>query len=134
MCPPGPRGPGHRPRPHPHRRRRCPAWPDGVVGSMTHCDGYRAAAVAHAGEVLGVGIDAEHHLPLPEGVFASIALPRHPLGSSAVLCEGVRLQGFTTARSPPASWSTILRYPATGSRGGGRSARGGGTAPRGGDT
>ncbi|MEV5463347.1 hypothetical protein AB0L17_35085 [Streptomyces cellulosae] len=32
-----------------------PAWPDGVVGSMTHCDGYRAAAVAHAGEVRGVG-------------------------------------------------------------------------------
>lgn len=52
-----------------------PAWPDGVVGSMTHCDGYRAAAVAHAGEVNGVGIDAEPHLPLPEGVFASIALP-----------------------------------------------------------
>jgi len=23
-----------------------PAWPDGVVGSMTHCQGYRAAAVA----------------------------------------------------------------------------------------
>lgn len=42
-------------------------WPDGVVGSMTHCDGYRAAAVAHAGEVLGVGIDAEPHFPFPRG-------------------------------------------------------------------
>lgn len=44
-----------------------PAWPDGVVGSMTHCDGYRAAAVANAGEVRGVGIDAAHHLPFPRG-------------------------------------------------------------------
>ncbi|MFJ1652153.1 hypothetical protein ACIOC2_12190 [Streptomyces sp. NPDC088337] len=42
---------------------------------MTHCDGYRAAAVANAGEVRGVGIDAAHHLPLPEGLFASMALP-----------------------------------------------------------
>src|SRR5699024_2591462 len=24
-----------------------PCWPDGVVGSITHCDGYRPAAVAH---------------------------------------------------------------------------------------
>ena len=24
--------------------RGAPRWPDGVVGAMTHCDGYRAAA------------------------------------------------------------------------------------------
>jgi 4'-phosphopantetheinyl transferase EntD len=27
--------------------RRKPVWPPGVVGSLTHCTGYRAAAVAH---------------------------------------------------------------------------------------
>lgn len=42
-----------------------PLWPAGVVGSITHCDGLRAAAVARRGEVTGVGIDAEPHLPLP---------------------------------------------------------------------
>ena len=43
-----------------------PRWPVGVVGSMTHCAGYRAAAVARSGELCGVGIDAESHAPLPD--------------------------------------------------------------------
>lgn len=43
-----------------------PHWPDGIVGSMTHCAGYRAAAVARASEVLSVGIDAEPAAPLAD--------------------------------------------------------------------
>jgi 4'-phosphopantetheinyl transferase EntD len=42
-----------------------PRWPVGVVGSMTHCAGYRAAAVARSDELVGVGIDAEPHAALP---------------------------------------------------------------------
>ncbi|MBA0053600.1 4'-phosphopantetheinyl transferase superfamily protein [Streptomyces sp. AJS327] len=57
-------------------KRNVPLWPTGVVGSMTHCDGYRAAAVAPAEAVRAMGIDAEPNLPLPEGVRESIALPR----------------------------------------------------------
>ncbi|MEU7904321.1 4'-phosphopantetheinyl transferase superfamily protein [Actinoplanes sp. NPDC049118] len=49
--------------------RGAPVWPDGIVGSMTHCVGYRGAAVARAGETRGIGIDAEVHGPLPEGVL-----------------------------------------------------------------
>jgi 4'-phosphopantetheinyl transferase EntD len=44
---------------------RAPWWPAGVVGSMTHCAGYRAAVVARSGELRGVGIDAEPHAALP---------------------------------------------------------------------
>jgi 4'-phosphopantetheinyl transferase EntD len=33
---------------------REPLWPPGVVGSMTHCTGYRAAAVAHSRDLLTV--------------------------------------------------------------------------------
>jgi 4'-phosphopantetheinyl transferase EntD len=40
---------------------REPVWPPGVVGSMTHCTGYRAAAVAHSPDLVTVGIDAEPH-------------------------------------------------------------------------
>jgi 4'-phosphopantetheinyl transferase EntD len=54
---------------------RAPSWPAGVVGSLTHCAGYRAAAVAHATDVLSLGIDAEPHGPLPEGVEPAITLP-----------------------------------------------------------
>jgi 4'-phosphopantetheinyl transferase EntD len=50
-----------------------PLWPDGVLGSITHCAGYRACAVAREAQVVGVGIDAEPHAPLPEGVLAQIA-------------------------------------------------------------
>ncbi|MFZ0118702.1 MAG: 4'-phosphopantetheinyl transferase superfamily protein [Pseudonocardiaceae bacterium] len=51
-----------------------PQWPAGVVGSMTHCAGYRAAAVAHSCDFRAVGIDAEPHEPLPKGVLEIIAL------------------------------------------------------------
>jgi 4'-phosphopantetheinyl transferase EntD len=44
---------------------RAPRWPVGVVGSMTHCAGYRAAAVARSGDLAAVGIDAEPHAALP---------------------------------------------------------------------
>jgi 4'-phosphopantetheinyl transferase EntD len=47
---------------------RAPRWPDGFVGSLTHCDGYRAAAVARRRDIAAVGVDAEPDLPLPEGV------------------------------------------------------------------
>jgi 4'-phosphopantetheinyl transferase EntD len=45
---------------------RAPRWPLGVVGSMTHCAGYRAAAVARSGELRGLGIDAEPHAAVPD--------------------------------------------------------------------
>jgi 4'-phosphopantetheinyl transferase EntD len=50
-----------------------PLWPAGAVGSITHCDGYRAAAVAHASEVATIGIDAEPHAALPDGLLEEIA-------------------------------------------------------------
>lgn len=50
-----------------------PRWPSRVVGSMTHCDGYRAAAVAHSDAVLSLGIDAEPDLALPDGLLDLVA-------------------------------------------------------------
>lgn len=52
-----------------------PCWPDGVVGSLTHCEGYRGALVGRQTEVRSVGIDAEPHGVLPEGVLDAISLP-----------------------------------------------------------
>ncbi|NKY97211.1 4'-phosphopantetheinyl transferase family protein [Nocardiopsis alborubida] len=52
-----------------------PRWPTGAVGSITHCAGYRAAAVARASEVAAVGIDAEPDGPLRAGLMEVIALP-----------------------------------------------------------
>nr|WP_203704748.1 4'-phosphopantetheinyl transferase superfamily protein [Asanoa iriomotensis] len=52
-----------------------PRWPAGVVGSITHCAGYRAAAVAWSRELGAVGIDAEPADPLPSGVLPLVARP-----------------------------------------------------------
>ena len=52
-----------------------PHWPHGVIGSITHCQGYRAVALGRKGAVYGVGIDGEPNRSLPQGVLAHIASP-----------------------------------------------------------
>lgn len=42
-----------------------PQWPTDIIGSMTHCKGYRAAVVARAGALRSIGIDAETDSALP---------------------------------------------------------------------
>jgi 4'-phosphopantetheinyl transferase EntD len=72
-------------------------WPAGVVGSLTHCEGYRAAAVALRSSAASIGIDAEVHLPLPEGVLGVVALKEE---RAAV----VRL----SATHPAVAWDRLL--------------------------
>lgn len=55
-----------------------PLWPDGVVGSITHTTDYYAAAVADAAQVRSVGVDAEVHGALPDGVLAHVAFGPEP--------------------------------------------------------
>lgn len=77
--------------------RREPVWPAGVVGSITHCPGYRAAAVARTAVLGSIGIDAEPHAPLPDGVLDSVTVP----------AERPRLAGLTTSR-PEICWDRLL--------------------------
>jgi 4'-phosphopantetheinyl transferase EntD len=46
------------------RQRRAPVWPAGAVGSLTHCEGFCAAAVARVDDLRSLGIDAELDAPL----------------------------------------------------------------------
>ena len=64
---------GFRPAPVLRGPTGAPRWPSGLVGSITHCDGYRAAAVARSDAFTAIGIDAEPHAPLPDGVLARVA-------------------------------------------------------------
>ena len=77
--------------------RREPVWPPGVVGSITHCDGYRAAAVARSRDALSLGVDAEPNAPLPRDVLASIA--------TATEIARVRELAIT---EPGTSWDRLL--------------------------
>lgn len=77
--------------------RGAPRWPRGLVGSITHCAGYRAAAVARAGDLITVGIDAEPNEPLPARVLGRISSPR----------ERVMLHDLADA-APGVAWDRLL--------------------------
>jgi 4'-phosphopantetheinyl transferase EntD len=74
-----------------------PVWPAGVVGSLTHCAGYRACAVARATDLAAVGIDAEPDRPLPDRVLDAVA------GAA----ERARLAELSAA-SPGVPWDLLL--------------------------
>jgi len=68
------------------------------VGSITHCHGYRAAAVAFTKDVASLGMDAEPDEPLPnDGMLGLIALEE----------ECVRLRELA-AGTPGTSWDRLL--------------------------
>jgi 4'-phosphopantetheinyl transferase EntD len=50
---------GVAPAPVAKGKRGEPLWPAGVVGSITHCDGYRACAASRREDIASIGIDAE---------------------------------------------------------------------------
>jgi len=77
--------------------RGAPGWPPGIVGSMTHCAGYRGAAVATRQVAASIGIDAEPHGPLPDGVLKAIARP-----------EEHRWLAELAASHPAVHWDRLL--------------------------
>jgi enterobactin synthetase component D / holo-[acyl-carrier protein] synthase len=77
--------------------RGAPSWPTGIAGSMTHCAGYRAAALAHSRDFAAIGIDAEPHGPLPDGVRDVIASQEEQLALTEL-----------AATAPEVSWDKLL--------------------------
>jgi 4'-phosphopantetheinyl transferase EntD len=88
---------GHPPAPIRSGPRREARWPAGVAGSITHCPGYRAAAVVRLADLAGVGIDAEPNGPLPDGVEPSVTLPD----------ERAQLRALA-AEAPEVHWARLL--------------------------
>lgn len=74
-----------------------PRWSPGAVGSITHCDGYRACALARASEFAAIGIDAEPNLPLRPELLPDIARPE----------ELPRLRALAAA-APDVHWDRLL--------------------------
>ena len=68
---------------------REPVWPSNIVGSITHCDGYCAAAVGLASRFVAVGIDAEVNDSLPGGVLELVASYDECRGIAALPQTGV---------------------------------------------
>jgi 4'-phosphopantetheinyl transferase EntD len=74
-----------------------PLWPRGVVGSITHCEGYRACAVARRSDFAAIGIDAEVDAALPDGLLGDIALTEERQALAALARE-----------DPGPSWDRLL--------------------------
>ncbi|WP_328315665.1 4'-phosphopantetheinyl transferase family protein [Streptomyces sp. NBC_00388] len=77
--------------------RGAPRWPIGLVGSMTHCEGYCAAALVRDSDLASLGIDAEPDGPLPTGGLGRVALP----------AEAARLAHLTRDH-PDIHWDRLL--------------------------
>ena len=85
------------PVPIPRGPRGEPQWPDGVTGSIAHCTGYRACAVARSSQVAALGIDAEPAAALPARVLSVVATA----AESDWLAERM-------AAAPEVCWDTLL--------------------------
>lgn len=71
-----------------------PLWPQGVCGSITHSQGYAAAAVAWRVNMKGIGVDAESRRALSAGVFERISLPEE--------------RAWIDAATPSQPWKLLL--------------------------
>lgn len=74
-----------------------PLWPEWIVGSITHCDGYRGCAVGRRTDFAAIGIDAEVDDALPNGLLDDIALPEERRALVALARE-----------DPNPSWDRLL--------------------------
>lgn len=81
--------------------QREPVWPNGAVGSITHCTGYRAAAVTTTTRLRSLGIDAEPHVPIARDT-ASLVLTDHEQDDVSRLTRESPLEGSRM------HWETIV--------------------------
>jgi 4'-phosphopantetheinyl transferase EntD len=92
-----------------------PQWPTGVVGSMTHCTGYRACVVARTHDLAAIGIDAEPNAPLPPGAQRLVLLPAerrqaHELARTHPDIAWTRLL-FSAKEAAYKAWNTLTGRP-----------------------
>lgn len=88
---------GQPPAPLVPGERGAPRWPDGITGSMTHCDGYRGCVLARTANLASVGLDAEPNDVLPARVEPVVALPAERAHIAAL-----------ASTSPGVCWDRLL--------------------------
>jgi 4'-phosphopantetheinyl transferase EntD len=88
---------GQPPAPLVPGERGAPRWPDGITGSMTHCDGYRGCVLARTADLASVGLDAEPNDVLPDRVDRVVMLP----------AERTHIARLAAAR-PGVCWDRLL--------------------------
>ena len=54
---------------------RAPLWPRGIVGSISHCEGYCAVVAARQDRFAGLGLDVERGEPLGRNLVKRVCRP-----------------------------------------------------------
>jgi 4'-phosphopantetheinyl transferase EntD len=80
-----------------------PLWPAGVTGSITHCAGYQACAVARTTDVAAIGIDAEPDAALPAGLIETVAT-----GPERAWISARPSAALPSAAPPGVCWDRLL--------------------------
>lgn len=80
----------------PRNPDRTPAWPEGVIGSISHTRGHCAAAVAKQSAIVALGIDVEGREPLKEGMARRIC------------SEGELARLAALGDHPPEVWAKLI--------------------------
>ncbi len=57
-------------------RDRSPRWPEGIIGSISHTQGYCAVVAARSGRLVGLGLDVEQHHPLKPELIRLVCTDR----------------------------------------------------------
>lgn len=76
---------------------RTPVWPAGIVGSIAHCDGLCAAAVARGREFASIGLDVERFDPLEPGLVTTV-------------CAGEELERAVDVMGLEAEWVAKILF------------------------
>ena len=88
-----------------------PVWPQGIVGSITHCSGYRGAAVARRGKILAIGIDAESDSPIADDLAVNFCSESELLRARLVLDIASKSHAgrllFSAKEAVYKAWSTF---------------------------
>lgn len=75
--------------PVPAEPDRCPRWPEGIVGSISHCDALCAVAVARRGSIAGLGLDVERDGRVSDALARRIGSPAELAQLEALRARGV---------------------------------------------
>lgn len=103
---------GFEPAAIPMGEDRAPIWPDGMIGSIAHCDTVAIAVVTSKAPLNSIGIDVEENTPLPSDLWDTICtekelawLATHPTDQQGLLAKQI----FTAKEA-----SYKAQYPLTG--------------------
>lgn len=99
---------GHAPAVIPIGSARQPLLPNGIIGSISHCEDYVVAVCAAQGELLGVGIDVEKNQPLSPDIQRLILTPAEQQQIAHLYASTQLLHQSESAALPQCYWETLI--------------------------